>query len=154
MPDTQRSSAGAASIVLLAGVLAGCGAARSDGPPRYPVSGTVTLNGQPLDEGVIRFVPFPEVKGPKASVAVTAGRFELPAEFGPTAGPHRVEIESTDHGGIAPDDETAMAELMAGKRKPSPPVKIPAIYNTRSTLERTVQADSPNRFELTLVTKK
>lgn len=118
------------------------------------VSGTVTLDGQPLENGVIRFVPASDVKGPKASVAIIGGRFAIPTDAGPVPGLHRVEIESTDHGGIAPDDETALADLAAGRRKPVKPAKIPSIYNVRSTLQRTIQSDSDNQFEFPLVTKR
>lgn len=149
-----RSRAEAARLVLLAVVLSGCADSSPESPPRYSVGGAVTIDGQPLETAVIRFIPFPEVKGPKSSVAIAAGRFEIPAEFGLVAGPHRVEIESSDHGGIAPDDETSLSELAAGKRKPVKPVRIPATYNTRSTLKCTVQADSTNRFEFALVTKR
>jgi hypothetical protein len=140
--------------MALGAAFIGCGSARSEGPQRVAVSGTVTLDGQPLENGVIRFIPHPDVKGPKASMSVTAGRFEIPETAGPVAGRHRIEIESDDHGGIAPDDEAALKEMAAGKRKLAKPVKIPAIYNIRSTLERTVQSDSPNEFEFPLVTKR
>ena len=149
----QRLSVAAAAMAL-GTAICGCGGKSPDARPRIAVTGTITLDGQPLDNAVIRFVPLAEVNGPKASVAVTAGRFELPSESGPVAGRHRVEIESTDHGGIAPDDETALAEVASGKRKPAKTVKIPAIYNARSTLERTIQADFTNQFEFTLVTKR
>ncbi|HVJ66746.1 MAG TPA: hypothetical protein VM510_02110 [Caulifigura sp.] len=154
MPVRQRHLAGAAGLLSATGILAGCGAARPESPPRYSVSGTVTIDGQPLESAVIRFIPLPEVIGPKASVAITAGTFEIPADSGPVAGRHRVEIESSDHGGVAPDDETSLKELAAGKRKPVKPGKIPVIYNTRSTLQRTIQSDFANRFEFTLVTRR
>ncbi len=154
MIDRPRGFAWSVEWVMgIAVAVAGCGSAPESTFDRVAVSGTVTLDGQPLENAVIRFVPFPEVSGPKASVAVTSGRFEIPAAAGPVAGRHRVEIESTDHGGIEPDDEAALAELAAGKRKLAKPVKIPAIYNTRSTLERTLAADSANQFEFQLVTK-
>jgi hypothetical protein len=140
--------------MALAIAATGCGGGAPDDRPRVAVRGTVTLDGQPLENAVIRFVPLPGVDGPTASNAIVAGTFELPAYAGPVAGPHRVEIESTDHGGIEPDDETALAEVAAGKRKPGKPVKIPAIYNSRSTLERIIQSDSSNEFEFTLVTKR
>jgi len=152
MSTRPRIRAAAAGMALTVAAL-GCGGGTPDDQPRVAVKGTVTLDGQPLDNAVIRFVPLPEVNGPKASVAISEGRFELPAVAGPVVGRHRIEIESTDHGGIAPDDEAALAELAAGKRKLAKPVKIPAIYNARSTLERTIQADSPNEFDFTLVTK-
>lgn len=142
------------TLGVFGSIVLGCGAAPSEGLQRLSVKGAVTLDGKPLERGVIRFVPLPEVKGPKASVDVNGGRFEIPADFGPVAGKHRVEIESTDHGGVEPDDETALAELAAGKRKPVKPVKIPSIYNARSTLQKDLKADSPNEFQFDLVTRR
>jgi hypothetical protein len=151
MAVPQRLYAAAGTALGIA--ICGCGASTADARPRIAVTGTVTLDGQPVENAVIRFVPLPEVKGPTASIVIESGKFGLPAYAGPVAGPHRVVIESTDHGGIAPDDETALAELAAGKRKPAKNLKIPSIYNARSTLQRTIRTDSPNEFEFTLVTK-
>jgi hypothetical protein len=63
-------------------------------------------------------------------------------------------IESTDHGGVAPDDQAAPAQLATGKRKLGKTLKIPSIYNSRSTIERTIHTDSTNEFKFTLVTKR
>ncbi|QDT53646.1 hypothetical protein Pan44_16690 [Caulifigura coniformis] len=144
----------AAAGMVLAILASGCGGADPKSHARVAVSGTVTLDGQPLDNAVILFVPLPEVNGPTASAGIVEGRFQLSAEAGPVAGKHRVQIESNDHGGIAPDDEAALAEMAAGKRKLPKTVKIPAIYNSRSKLEETIAADSPNEFTFELVTRK
>jgi hypothetical protein len=82
-------------------------------------------------------------------MTIAEGRFSLPAYVRP----HRIVIESIDHGGIVRDDETTLAELPAGKLKPARNARIPAIYNTRSTLERTIRTDSPKEFRFTLVTR-
>ena len=42
-----------ASVAVFATLFAGC----SYGPPMGDVQGTVTVNGQPLEEGSIRFIP-------------------------------------------------------------------------------------------------
>ncbi len=145
----------AVAVLLAAGVLvAGCGSGAAPGPSRFAVKGTVTLDGQPLQNAVIRFVPLDGVQGPKCSVAIREGMYEIPAGAGPVAGSHRVEIDSTDHGGIAPDDETALAQLTAGQKKLQKPLRIPAIYNTRSTLRQTIHAGSANEFDFRLVTRR
>jgi len=144
----------AAAGMMLTVFAGGCGGGDVKSHARVSVSGTVTLDGQPLDNAVILFVPFPEVNGPTASAGIVEGKFQLSTDAGPAAGKHRVQIESTDHGGIAPDDEAALAEMAAGKRKLPKTVKIPAIYNSRTKLEKTITADSPNEFTFELVTKK
>ncbi|MEM7557861.1 MAG: hypothetical protein AAF394_01935, partial [Planctomycetota bacterium] len=86
-------------IVLACVLLAGCGG--TDGPPRAAVEGTVTLDGKPLATGMVRFVPKDGTPGQKVSVSIEAGKFSVSAEHGPAVGKHRVEIESSDTGGLA-----------------------------------------------------
>ena len=97
----------AAAVLLTVGV-AGC-AGTGDAPPRAPVMGLVTLDGELLNTGVIRFVPADGTTGPQTTAVIDRGLFTLPAEQGPIVGTHRVEIVSTDTGGLAMDDEQALA---------------------------------------------
>jgi len=134
-------------------VMAGCGGSENE-LPRAAVQGTVSLDGQPLAKGVVRFVPIEETTGPKTTLSITAGKFETEVETGPVLGRHRIEIESTDDGGYAQDDEAAMQELKkSGKRKINV-VRVPARYNTNSTLTESVSAQGPNEFQFTLTTNK
>lgn len=119
-------------------------------PPRAAVKGTVLLDDAPLPAGIIRFVPKDETPGPKLSAPITGGEFTLPAELGPWVGTHRVEIESTDLGGLAPDDETAVARLQAQGIKRIERIEIPPSYNRLSTLEATIVADQENELEFKL----
>jgi hypothetical protein len=81
---------GALSVALL--VTAGCGG--SDGPPRYPVRGTVTYRGEPLPAGEIAFEPDAEKgnRGPAAYGRISGGRYALGRGEGTVGGPHRVRI--------------------------------------------------------------
>ena len=75
---------------LLAGcllLLVACGGNR-----RQPLEGTVTLDGQPLGEGSISFVPLPGTTGPTAGANIAAGRFSVAADRGTFTGAFRVEI--------------------------------------------------------------
>jgi len=71
---SARFGVGCALLVVCIGVV-GCG-----GVKRVPVSGTVTLDGQPLKEGILEFVPDP-AKGNNLRVSCTGpisnGRFNL-----------------------------------------------------------------------------
>jgi hypothetical protein len=129
-----------------------CGCGGKEGElSRAAVRGTVQLNGVPLDEGVVRFVPAQGTRGPKTSVPVADGQFEVPDEFGPIVGTHRVEIESTD-GGYPRDDEHAIARLKAQGRGRIHVVSIPPIYNSHSRLTAEIEAEGPNEFDFTLST--
>lgn len=66
-------------------LLAGCG------PHPIPATGTVTLDGQPLDEAVILFVPVHENRQ-KTGSTIEEGRFEISAADGLLPGSYRVEI--------------------------------------------------------------
>jgi hypothetical protein len=107
---------------------AGC----SGGAPYGDVYGDVTLDGKPLGEGVIRFIPT-DGKTPTASALIKAGQFNERVSFGT----HRVEISSPKlPQGITSakqmkrgtvDEVVALAEL------------IPERYNNRSTLRAEVK---------------
>lgn len=106
------------SLTALIGLLAGCG----DGGRLGRVSGTVTVDGKPVTQGTIMFVP---ADGKAAIGAIGPdGRFTLTTYSdgdGALVGPHKVTILSTIVGGssFAPasiDDEVAMANGAGGNR--------------------------------------
>ena len=136
---------------LVAGALAGCGSA--DGPQRAAVSGSVSVNGQPLASGVIRFVPTGQTKGPAAVAPVTNGTYELPEAEGPVVGTHRVEIEASGHVGFELDDESAYAQMFQqGRALPKNPV--PEEFNRHSKLSANVDAAGPNRHDFAISTPR
>lgn len=141
-----------AIVVTIA--ISGCGGSDGNELPRAAVSGSVTLNGKPLQEGVIRFVPIEGTSGPKTSVSITEGRFSADADQGPVVGKHRIEIQSTDDGGYAMDDETVIQKLRESGIRRIDVVRIPPQYNSHSTLTETVSAEGPNEFTFELVTGK
>jgi hypothetical protein len=113
----------------------------------YPVSGRVTVDGRPLEEGAISFLP--SRSGPSASAPIRAGTFCLDRTDGPGNGPYRVEIVS-----IRP----------TGKRIESPDVPgvtieetynvIPTRYNSRSELLVSVEPDGPNAYQFDITSKE
>lgn len=120
-------------LALLALFVAGCG--RSDG--RYPVTGSVTFGGQPVESGEIIFRA---TDGAKASDAgkIVDGRYTLRA----SEGKKRVEI-------------TAMREVKTVQAASGePPVSfqsfIPAKYNQKSELTVEVTAGGPNTHDFQL----
>ncbi len=97
----------AVGLVLLMIFVAGCG---RQGPVLLPVSGVVTLDGQPVAEAGVIFTP--AEGGPAASGTTDAqGRFQLRTvnESGAVAGEHLVTVtkqETTglgDFGAVGPE---------------------------------------------------
>jgi len=92
-------------------LLPGCGGSDVD---RVGVSGTVTLDGRPLESGAILLRP----KGadPSAGTQIEGGRFTIARRDGPSPGDYRVDIRSfRDTGRMIPDD--GVGRFMAALRE-------------------------------------
>lgn len=70
-------------------LLPGCGGA-GDEVERVAVSGTVSANAEPVSAGTLNFVPVG--KGPACGTAIQDGRFEIPANRGPSTGEYDVRL--------------------------------------------------------------
>ena len=156
VPSTLGSAVVASRVprlaLLLAGlVFAGCGPGNPLG--RQPVSGTVTLDGQPLALGAIRFDPMSGGAGAAATTVVGGeirdGRYDLPADVGVPPGKYSVSITST---GAAPPLAPG-ADPMAAP-PPASPELVPERYNRRTELSVDVTDAGPNEFPFALESKK
>lgn len=72
--------------------LTGCG------PTKYPVTGTVNYDGQPLAKGVLTLTPdgTKDNRGTSSYADITNGTFTVPAKFGVGGGAYRVYVESSE----------------------------------------------------------
>jgi hypothetical protein len=135
-------------LVFACGLLcAGCG---GDGyGERYAISGEVTLDGQPLDEGRILLTPLDATaNAPGATGTIAAGRYVIPAEAGPGLGKYRVMIHrDRKTGRQVPNYDGAEGDMQEEIVE-----SIPAAYNTRSTLEADVAGDG-DVFKFDLLSK-
>lgn len=106
--------------------VAGCG---PDTGGRVPVSGTVTLGGEPLEQGTIEFHPTGE--GTITGGTIRDGRFDIPATQGALPGEYEVRIFAADMEGAPMDDPNAPP---GESDRPLQPELIDARYNTESEL--------------------
>jgi len=157
-------------LVALSLVL-GCSSGGSSFPKTYPASGTVTVNGKPVNGATVNFFP---VDGKGSSVGTTdaSGKYTLTtyrSNDGAPPGQYKVSIVKYDAANPAP----AAAALPAGQlasgdlpadyappkegagaiAPPAPKSEIPAKYNNAETsgLRGLVDATSPdntNNFDL------
>jgi hypothetical protein len=131
-------------LLSLLSTSVGCG----DGKVR--VRGTVTFDGQPVDNGVISFEPA-DGRGPNTGSAITDGRFELSGPAEATPGKKIVRIRASrptgrriESGPPAPPG-TLVDELEA---------YIPAQYNAKSTLTAEIVPGKVNEITLELLPSK
>ncbi len=122
-------------IVGLCFALNGCGR-RGDysGPQRYPVSGNVTVDGQPLDWGSISFIPAGADGQRVSGGPIADGAYAVPEEMGANAGQYRVEIRWAKKTGRKlrdPDSGELRDERKEG---------LPARYHQQSELTAEVSA--------------
>ena len=129
-------------LLTLALVAGGCFPAGRPGPKRYPISGTVTMDGQPFQDGEARFVTVSE--GLIETFPIKDGRFSGMA----AGGERRVEFYLIKEVPFAESGYNAMPG-----ETPPPTVKVqklPAHLNTQSTFTATVAAEGTNEFAFTL----
>ncbi|MGL4549685.1 MAG: hypothetical protein ACRC33_00750 [Gemmataceae bacterium] len=127
--------------VVAAAVVAACGC--DSGPRFYRVTGTVTLDGKPLDTADILFTDARGALGPEPG-KVTNGAFELQAK----EGKKKVTISSSK---VIPGSPTRGAG-----GEPVPEEILPEHYydQTKTELTADVSAGGPNKFEFKLTSAK
>lgn len=128
-----------------------CGGS-DDGLPRQAVSGTVTLDWQPLESGTISFQPTSPGQATEAGANIKNGKYSIARHQGLVPGTYKVAIFSASSQTTTLKNQSRGAASVQG-----PPIMkdaIPPIYNTDSKLTAEVKAGADNifPFDLKLVT--
>lgn len=142
-------------LMLLLAVLAAGGCGPGDaGPARYPVSGTVTLEGQPLASGAIHFVPTDAKQGALAAATVKDGKFGLTAEGGPAVGKHKVRVYADSQIQFDLDDVRAFDKQSTEEKAKAAQNEVSPEFNDATKLEATISATGPNEFHFEVKKRK
>ncbi|AGA31255.1 hypothetical protein [Singulisphaera acidiphila] len=136
------------SSVILLTALGGCEGGQGDDLPHQAVSGTVTLDEQPLAHGFIQFQPMGS-EGVAAGGSVTDGKYAIERLQGPTPGEYKVLISSSS----APAAATDTPPPPPGAPTAPRPDPIPAKYNTASKLTAKVEAGKANSIDFPMKSK-
>jgi hypothetical protein len=136
MTKLARASVSGLTICLFA-ALVGCGG--SDGPPRYEVSGHVTLGGKPLPKGTIQFVPQgpPEIPG---GATIENGDYTIAADRGLPEGEYLVRISSASETAAPVEEAPGDSSGVVAKEL------VPPEFNVNSDKKVQVGPDKPNEF--------
>ncbi len=149
----QRITGLCGGVILAAGLglIPGCGDDTGLGK-RYPVTGTVTYNNQPVEKGQISFIPVDPKEGRAANGYIEKGRYTLTtssANDGALPGKYKVTIQARDvdttqvletvkkEGGGGRQGDIAKAAAQAKNLVPSK-----YMLADTTTLEATVEATS------------
>ncbi len=131
-------------VLLLVMSSPGCG--KHDDPlNRQAISGSVTLDGQPLQQGTISFLPL-EKKDTSGGATITSGKYSVAREQGLAPGKYKVMI-SASKSGVAGGQEAPGMPVMAAEL-------IPEEYNTKSDKSVDVTVKGPNTFDFDITSKK
>lgn len=144
-PSPARAPRSPAWLVLM--VLAGCGGP-VDKLPRQAVSGSVTLDGKPLERGTISFQPVSELPT-AAAVSVNGGQYSMARAEGLVPGAYRVLISSTPPTVSQVDSKTSRPPP-PGQASPPPKESLPEKYNASTTLTAEVKEAAKNTFDFPL----
>jgi hypothetical protein len=109
------------------------------------VTGTVTLQGQPLKDGAILFVPL-DKQGTQNGAPIVNGTYQVPRRSGLKPGKYLVQITSGD--GKTPANDEAAAP--GGSTNIVSFDVIPEEWNTRSKQQIEVQSKGANKFDFSI----
>lgn len=126
----------AASVPML---FIGCKSRGYEGPQRAKVSGTVTFNGAPVQQGSLNLLPLGGDASRPSGAAIEAGKYLITEDQGPTFGKYKVEFFIFE-----PPKKAAAEGVDAGMVQVAPPK-----LNKDSTIEIDIQsAEVEQNFDL------
>jgi hypothetical protein len=121
------NSNGLVLLLLVGALVLGCGGGAA-APERGKLEGTVSVNGKPVNKGLIRFMAL-DPSGLNVVAEVSEGKFSVPATEGPTKGNYRVEFSvPSDTKKRIPNDD------IPGQFIEEAPETLPAKYHRDSAI--------------------
>ena len=127
-------------------ITAGCG---TDNPlGRRAISGTVTLDGEPLAAGNISFTPENDASGTQTGGQIHEGAYSLPVAAGLPPGKYLVRIFASPPESNSDGDMRAGAKNQGLFKDPIPPE-----YNVKSQQYIEVAENGPSEFDFAIQSK-
>jgi hypothetical protein len=133
----HKLASGAVALLVCVGWMAcGCG-----GSPRAAVRGMVTIDGAPLPEGSIDFIPVDAHAAQTAGAKISQGEYEIAADRGLRPGEYRVQIRAVRPTGKKIWDGMGDERAPASTKRMVDQVEsyVPARYNDRTELRAKIE---------------
>jgi hypothetical protein len=136
------------AIGLLGLCLMASGCGGDDGDGLFPLSGSVSFNGEPIDLGSIALIPAGggSANNRSSGGVIQNGTYQIPQEKGLSAGTYRVEIHWLKKTG------RELTDPMSGDKYDERKEALPARFHTRSELTLEIPAPD-NKHDLDLTGK-
>jgi len=86
---------------------------------RVAVQGTLSVDGNPISEGVVSFLPASKTKGPSSSGRIENGEFHINPDMGPGVGEYRLIVQVGNLYGATPAPSSqadTTGQAIAGQR--------------------------------------
>jgi hypothetical protein len=136
---------------LLLGLLLSVGCSGNNASGRVAVSGSVSLKGTPLSDGVIQFQPL-EKQTTSASVVLVGGSYSISAANGLQPGMYLVRVTAGDAGeSKAPDPNAPLSpsgsNLPGSSKSEAKKPIIPPEWGAKSKQQVEVKAEGPNKLD-------
>jgi hypothetical protein len=148
---------------MLAAIMVGGCSSGTKRPPTYPVTGTVTMKGQPLDGATVVFVPAEGASHePATGISDAAGQFKLStflADDGAQEGEYHIKVSKFDMKKPTKEEQQKYQsyeeeqKILFSDELPTPPAKnlLAKKYASESTSGFTFTVKKgPNTLELKL----
>lgn len=141
-----------ASPLFLLAILSGCGSAVKDPYQRVGYSGTVTLDGEPMENGFLYLEPL-EQQPTQSYAVIQDGQFDVIPAAGAVPGKYRVSIVRDDSSELpegidqqTPEGSAAADALSRSARKKA----LHPSYNINSKLVAELENEASNQFDFEL----
>jgi len=131
------------SLLCLTSLVIGCSSSS-----RAEVYGTVLLDGQPIEEGSIQFIPTDGTTGPSTGGVISKGKYHIYSRDGAVVGKNRVELRSFKMSNQKIQDPTAPPGTLTTLRVQA----FPPEYNDQSTVVKEIRPGS-NTIDFDVWTK-
>lgn len=141
----KTSTYSAVVFCLSALVLVSCLGCGGNTNGRLALSGSVTLDGQPLQEGSISFLSVGAAKKSMTGGAIVEGGYSIPAKEGLVVGTYRVSISAADKSDATPAGLPANGQFF-------PSLIPPEFEKANHQVEVTVEG--PNEFSFDIQNSK